>query len=60
MHSNGGPTAVALQESTNAHEVFRAEHAPSQRLRVAFSADGRFLFANWESHQRSQVDVWEL
>lgn len=57
---NSGPTGIALQEATSEHEVFRAEHGPSQRVRVAFSADGQFLLANRESPQRSQVDVWEL
>jgi hypothetical protein len=55
-----GPTGIALQEATSEHEVFRAEHGPSVRVRVAFSADGELLLANRESPQRSQVDVWEL
>jgi molecular chaperone DnaK len=55
-----GPTGIALQEATSEHEVFRAEHGPSVRVRVAFSADGQLLLANRESPQRSQVDVWEL
>ena len=57
---HAGPTGIALQEATSEHEVFRAEHGPSRRVRVAFSADGQFLLANRESPQRSQVDVWEL
>jgi hypothetical protein len=55
-----GSTALALQASASEHEVFRAEHPPSLRVRMAFSADGRFLLANWESDRASQVDVWEL
>jgi molecular chaperone DnaK len=58
--SHAGPTGISLQEATSEHEVFRAEHAPSARVRVAFSADGQFLLANRESPQRSHVDVWEL
>jgi molecular chaperone DnaK len=57
---NSGPTGIALQEATSEHEVFRSEHGPSRRVRVAFSADGQFLLANRESPRRSQVDVWEL
>jgi hypothetical protein len=57
---NSGPTGIALQEATSEQEVFRAEHGPSRRVRVAFSADGQLLLANRESPQRSQVDVWEL
>lgn len=56
----GGSTAIALQESASDHEVFRAEHRASPRVRMAFSADGRFLLANWESDDHSEVDVWEL
>jgi molecular chaperone DnaK len=58
--SQAGPTGISLQEATSENEVFRAEHAPSARVRVAFSADGQFLLANRESPQRSHVDVWEL
>lgn len=60
VRSQAGPTGISLQEATSEHEVFRAEHAPSARVRVAFSADGHFLLANRESPRRSQVDVWEL
>ena len=52
--------AVALQASRSDQEVFRAEHPSSLRVRMAFTADGRFLLTNWDSDQRSQVDVWEL
>jgi WD40 repeat protein len=58
--SQAGSTGISLLEATSEHEVFRAEHAPSARVRVAFSADGQFLLANRESPPRSQVDVWEL
>ena len=51
---------VALQASRNDQEVFRAEHPASLRIRMAFTPDGRFLLTNWDSDQRSQVDVWEL
>jgi hypothetical protein len=54
-----GGTAIALRASTNDLEVFRTEQ-PSPRARAAFTADGRFLLANWERPERSQVDVWEL
>ena len=59
VRTSKGAQAITLQESTSDQEVFRAEH-PSLRARTAFSSDGRFLLANWESEQRSQVDVWEL
>ena len=52
--------AVALQASRSDQEVFRAEHPSSLRVRMAFTADGRFLLTNWDSDLRSQVDVWEL
>lgn len=55
-----GSAAVALQEATSDHELFRAEHGHSVRVRTAFSADGQFLLANWESDRHSEVDVWEL
>ena len=60
VRDEDGSAALALQEATNDHEVFRAEHAHSLRVRMAFTADGRFLLANWEADQRSQVEVWEL
>ena len=58
--SRGGSAGISLQEASSEQEVFRAEHQPSARVRVAFSADGQFLLANRESPQRSAVDVWEL
>jgi hypothetical protein len=51
---------VALQVARSDQEVFRAEHPASLRIRMAFTPDGRFLLTNWDSDQRSQVDVWEL
>jgi len=58
--SGAGLTGISLQETRSEHEVYRCEHPPSARVRVAFSADGHFLLANRESPQHSQVDVWEL
>jgi hypothetical protein len=55
-----GPVGVSLRMTASEQEVFRAEHPPSARVRVAFSADGQFLLANRESPQDSHVDVWEL
>jgi hypothetical protein len=60
VRTPSGATAMALQESTSDSEIFREEYAPHTRLRMAFSADGRFLLANSEWGQQSQVDVWEL
>jgi hypothetical protein len=60
VRTRTGSAAVALQAATSDHELFRAEHGQSQRVRTAFSADGRFLLANWESDRRSEVDMWEL
>jgi hypothetical protein len=55
-----GPTGISLRAAVSEQELFRAEHGPSARVRVAFSADGQFLLASRESPQDSQVDVWEL
>ena len=41
-------------------EIFRAEHGSPEHVRAAFSADGRYLLANWESTGVSHLDVWEL
>ena len=60
VRTQTGSAAITLQEAASEHEVFRAEHAPSSRVRMAFSADGQFLLANWESDRGGQVDVWEL
>jgi molecular chaperone DnaK len=60
VRTAAGSTGIALQESASDQEVFRAEHPSSARVRMAFTADGQFLLTNWESDQRSQVDVWEL
>lgn len=58
--STAGPTGVSLQVAVSEQEVFRCEHPPSRRVRVAFTADGQFLLANRESPRDSHVDVWEL
>jgi hypothetical protein len=76
LRTSTGSAAVALQEATSDNELFRTEHDESPRARTAFSADGLFLLANWESGDvvgrgvresgdvvgrgGSQVDVWEL
>jgi molecular chaperone DnaK len=60
VSSGRGATGVALRVAGTDQEVFRAEHPPSPRVRVAFSASGSLLLANWEAGQHSQVDVWEL
>ncbi len=60
LRTPSGATALALQESTSDSEVFREEYPRSSRVRMAFSADGRFLLGNSESGLHSQVDVWEL
>lgn len=56
----GGGTALAVHDAATDKEVFRAEHPAREGVRAAFSADGRYLLANWESATRSQVDVWEI
>jgi molecular chaperone DnaK len=56
----GGGTGVALHEAHTDQEVYRVEHPPSARVRVAFSANGALLLANWDSGPHSQVGVWEL
>jgi hypothetical protein len=60
VRTGAGTTAIALREATSEHEVFRTGDATGAPPRVAFSADGTFLIANWESAGGSQVDVWEL
>jgi WD40 repeat protein len=60
VSGTAGPTGVSLRMAASEQELFRAEHPASARVRVAFSADGRFLLANRESPQGSHVDVWEL
>jgi hypothetical protein len=60
VRTESGSMAVALREAASDREVFRAEHGESLRVRTAFSADGQFLLANWESDRHSEVDVWEL
>lgn len=60
LRTAAGATGVALQAATTEQEVFRAEHPHSPRVRMAFTADGHYLLTNWDSDQRSQVDVWEL
>jgi hypothetical protein len=60
VQPSGGSTAVALHDVVTAREIFRAEHGSPQHVRAAFSADGRYLLANWESTGASHLDVWEL
>jgi hypothetical protein len=55
-----GSTAVALHDVASEREVFRAERGDPQLARTAFSADGRYLLASWESGGASHLDVWEL
>jgi len=58
--TKAGPAGVSLRVTGSDEEVFRREHPPSTRVRVAFSADGQFLLANRESGRDSRVEVWEL
>ena len=60
MRTSAGDTAIALQETSSEHELFRTAHPAGARVRMAFTADGTLLLANWESDRASQVDVWEL
>jgi WD40 repeat protein len=60
LPTNAGPSGISLRDANSEQEVFRAEHPPSARVRVAFTADGQYLLANRDSPQRSHVDVWEL
>jgi molecular chaperone DnaK len=60
VQTRAGATAIALQEASSEHEVFRTAHPMDARARMAFTPDGRFLLANWESDRASQVDLWEL
>jgi molecular chaperone DnaK len=58
--TEAGPTGVSLRVAGSDEEVFRWEHPPGTRVRVAFTADGHYLLANRESAQDSRVEVWEL
>lgn len=51
---------VILRETATGRMVFRALPEPHSQARTAFSADGRFLLATWETDDRSTVDVWGL
>ncbi|GIJ44871.1 hypothetical protein Val02_17570 [Virgisporangium aliadipatigenens] len=52
--------AVSLIEVKNERELFRVDSGVAQRVRAAFSADGRHLLANWQSEGSSWVDVWQI
>jgi hypothetical protein len=71
VRSATGGAALALHESDSDQVLFRAEsdvvagpaggsNSAAVRVRAAFTADGRFLLANWESGSDSQVEMWEL
>ncbi|WFE27014.1 hypothetical protein O7623_27775 [Solwaraspora sp. WMMD791] len=55
-----GITAMLLQDTVTGQELFRVLGGTGQRLRVGFSADSRHLLANWESNERSLIDVWDV
>jgi molecular chaperone DnaK len=53
VRTPAGDTAIALREASSEHEVFRADHPTGARARMAFTPDGKFLLANWESERAS-------
>ncbi|MEV1285610.1 Hsp70 family protein [Micromonospora sp. NPDC049679] len=55
-----GSPSVLVTEAATERELFRAQGGAQQRARVAFSGDGRHLLANWESDERSLLDVWDV
>lgn len=55
-----GIAAVQLQDATTGQELFRVLGGTGQQVRVGFSADSRHLLANWESNERSLIDVWDV
>ena len=55
-----GIAAVVLQDTSTGQELFRVLGGTGQRVRVGFSADSRHLLANWESNERSLIDVWDV
>ncbi|SDX94798.1 Molecular chaperone DnaK (HSP70) [Micromonospora pattaloongensis] len=55
-----GTPSMVLSEAATDREVFRVQGGAQQRAWVAFSGDGRHLLANWESDERSLLDVWDV
>ena len=55
-----GIAAVLLQDATTGQELFRVLGGTGQRVRIGFSADSRHLLANWETNERSLIDVWDV
>jgi len=55
-----GIAAVVLSDAATDQELFRVLGGTGQRARVGFSADSRHLLANWESEERSLIDVWDV
>ncbi|MFY1633813.1 Hsp70 family protein [Solwaraspora sp. WMMB335] len=58
--SHDGIAAVVLQDAATGQELFRVLGGTGQQVRVGFSADSRHLLANWESEERSLIDVWDV
>ncbi|MDG4767541.1 Hsp70 family protein [Solwaraspora sp. WMMD406] len=55
-----GIAAIVLHDASTGQELFRVLGGTGQRVRVGFSADSRHLLANWESDERSLIDVWDV
>lgn len=51
---------VNLRETATGRVVFRAMPEPHRHAHAAFSADGRFLLAEWQADGGSTVDVWAV
>lgn len=60
LEASDGTAVLLVHDIATEHEVFRAHGTPRLRALAGFSADGRHLLANWESDDRSLVDVWDI
>lgn len=60
LRASTGEDGVTLYETATDRPVFHTSPGPCRDPRTAFSADGRFLLATWDTDDRSTVDVWQL
>ncbi|WP_212826830.1 Hsp70 family protein [Polymorphospora rubra] len=56
---NGSPV-VFLHDTATDQELFRLRGSAGHQGRVGFSTDSRCLLVNWESEERSLVDVYDV
>lgn len=53
-------SVVVLSDTSTDNEMFRVRGSAGHQARVGFSTDGRYLLVNWESEERSLVDVYDV